>query len=387
MVRLMAGKRVRGSFRQLPSGRWQVRYTGPDGIRRAMSDTYRIKADAEAAWSVLAGQMVTGRWVNPERARITFKVYAERWVSERAGLSPRTRELYASLLRLHVVPFIGKVQLRHLGPEQLRQWRQARLDGGVGGSTVAKAYRLVSAVCTTAVDDELMYRNPCRIKGAGAESADERPVLTVAQVTALADEITPRYRLLVLLAVFGSLRWGELLGLVRADIDLDSMTLYVRRSVSEVGGQLVVKAPKSAAGRRAVALPAALRGEIVRHLDAYAEPGPAGRVFTGAKGATPRRAHFVSIWRQAKKAAGVPESVHFHDLRHTGNHFAAGSGASTRELMARMGHASMRAAIIYQHATAKRDRAIADAMDLLFDVPNDADSDSETDPDAEEESA
>ena len=164
------------------------------------------------------------------------------------------------------------------------------------------------------------------------------------------------------------------------------MTIHVRRSVSEVGGRLVVKGPKTAAGRRDIAIPSVLKPEIVKHLDAYAEPGPEGRVFTGAKGATPRRAHFVSIWRDAKAGAGIPESVHFHDLRHTGNHLAASSGASTRELMSRMGHASMRAAPIYQHATAERDRSIADAMDRLFELPED-DQDPDADPEPEEASA
>ena len=61
--------------------------------------------------------------------------------------------------------------------------------------------------------------------------------------------------------------------------------------------------------------------------------------------------------------AGMRAGFHFHDLRHTGNNIAAASGASTRELMHRMGHASMRAALIYQHATSDRDREIADTMD------------------------
>ncbi|WIM97642.1 hypothetical protein ACTOB_001184 [Actinoplanes oblitus] len=59
----------------------------------------------------------------------------------------------------------------------------------------------------------------------------------------------------------------------------------------------------------------------------------------------------------------MPAGFHFHDLRHTGNHLAAASGASTRELMHRMGHASMRAALIYQHATSDRHREIAESMD------------------------
>ncbi|HEV8559193.1 MAG TPA: hypothetical protein VGR06_22845, partial [Actinophytocola sp.] len=62
----------------------------------------------------------------------------------------------------------------------------------------------------------------------------------------------------------------------------------------------------------------------------------------------------------------LPERFHFHDLRHTGDHLASRAGASTRELMHRMGHASERAALIYQHATRERDRQIARDMDRLI---------------------
>jgi integrase len=65
--------------------------------------------------------------------------------------------------------------------------------------------------------------------------------------------------------------------------------------------------------------------------------------------------------------AGLPAGFHFHDLRHTGNNLAAASGASTRELMHRMGHGSMRAALIYQHATGERDREIANALQFRIE--------------------
>jgi integrase len=64
-------------------------------------------------------------------------------------------------------------------------------------------------------------------------------------------------------------------------------------------------------------------------------------------------------------AACLPKGFHFHDLRHTGNHLVAQSGASTRELMHRMGHSTMRAALIYQHATESRSRELADRLDAL----------------------
>ena len=72
-------------------------------------------------------------------------------------------------------------------------------------------------------------------------------------------------------------------------------------------------------------------------------------------------------WSKIVVEASLPAGFHFHDLRHTGNNLAAASGASTRELMYRMGHGSMRAALIYQHATRERDRAIATALDALIE--------------------
>lgn len=89
------------------------------------------------------------------------------------------------------------------------------------------------------------------------------------------------HRLLVFLAAFGCLRWGELMGLEHGDIDIDAVTIRVTRAVSEVGGKLVTKEPKSVAAVRTVALSDLLREDIQAHLDRYAEPGPEGRVFVG----------------------------------------------------------------------------------------------------------
>lgn len=157
------------------------------------------------------------------------------------------------------------------------------------------------------------------------------------------------------------MRWGELMGLRRGDLDLDEALVSIERSTTEVGTRLVTKSPKTDAGRRVVALPVALVPEIRKHLDSFAEPGEEGRVFVGPKGATPFRRN-AKVWSRAKARASVSPELHFHDLRHTGNHFAAASGATTREPMGRMRHASMRAALIYQHTTSQRDREIADAL-------------------------
>jgi integrase len=123
--------------------------------------------------------------------------------------------------------------------------------------------------------------------------------------------------------------------------------------------------PKTAAGVRVVSIPASLVPEIERHLVEYVSEEADAPVFRGAKGAVPRTANWSKMWRQVTASVGI-EGLHFHDLRHTGNTLAASTAASTKELMARMGHASPRAALIYQHATREREDAIAAGLDAIL---------------------
>jgi integrase len=171
-------------------------------------------------------------------------------------------------------------------------------------------------------------------------------------------------RALVLLVAFTSLRWGEAVALRRKDLDLESATVSVRLQQVELDtGELLTGPPKSRAGIRTVAFPAAITPVLQEHMNKFVGPEEEALIFTGSRGGTWRRSNFrrYSSWHEAARKIGVP-GLHFHDLRHTGNHLAAGSGASLRDLMQRMGHDSVRAAMIYQHTTQEADWHIADAM-------------------------
>jgi integrase len=359
----MPGKRRFGRVRELPSGRWQARYKAPDGIDRPAPQTFDSKTSAERWLTLNEAEVIRGDWTNPDAGRVLFGRYARDWIDERPGLRPKTLELYRYLLRCHLGPAFEDHALADIREPSVRRWRKTLLDAKVSAVTVAKAYRLLKAILNTAVDDGLIRRNPCRIKGAGQEKSPERPVLTVRQVFALAEAAGPRYRALVLLAVFGSLRWGELAALRRCDIDIQARTVRVARQLSEPrGGGFAYGPPKSAAGVRTVAIPDVITSDLAAHVMTYAASGDDGLVFTSPVGGPLRHSNFYRrVWTPALREAGL-SMVHFHDLRHTGNVLAAGAGANLRELMDRMGHATARAAMVYLHGSDERQQAIADAL-------------------------
>ncbi|AXG79251.1 tyrosine-type recombinase/integrase [Streptomyces paludis] len=357
-----APRRSFGAVRKLPSGRYQARYPGSDGVLRPAPDTYETKRDAEVFLAQVQADQTRGNWIDPTVGEVTFGKYATRWIDER-GVAPTTDELYRRLLRLHLEPTFGQLYVNVISPSRVRTWRAERLKA-TGATTVAKSYRLLKAIMETAVEDDMIRKNPCRIRGAGREEADERPVATVVQVFALADVIGLRWRLMVLLGAFASMRPEELAELRRGDIDLDAGSVRVRRAAPELNtGRRAVGAPKSRAGKREIVLPAFVHIDVRRHLDWFAQPGPGGLVFVGEKGAALRGTTFGRKWRKAREAAGLPEGFRFYDLRHTGNTLAADTGAKLKDLMVRAGQSSERAQLIYQHSTKEHQRKLAADID------------------------
>ena len=140
----------------------------------------------------------------------------------------------------------------------------------------------------------------------------------------------------------------------RARLDLLHKTVTVAEQRQQLrDGTLISGPPKTDAGRRTLSLPAPIIPELENHLAMYGQPGIDGLVFTGDKGGPLRDHVWQTKWGRARRAVGLPD-LHFHDLRHVANTLTAASGASTRELMHRMGHLSARqhSAISTRHAIA-----------------------------------
>lgn len=370
-----------GSVEHLESGRIRARYRGPDGLHYSAPVTFPTVADADAWLATVQADMVRDVWKAPQHVRETLSVYGWRWIEQRR-VRDSTRELYSITFRLHIEPHLGALRLDRVTPDAVRDWH-ARLGDTLavesaarraavrnptqatqqtGASTQARAYRLLRSICSTAVEDELLPRNPCRIRGAATYRAAERPTLSVPEVEVLADEVLPQYRALVHVLAWCALRLGEVCELRRRDIDLARHTITVTRAVSRSvsGSGYRIGEPKSDAGRRTVTVPDFVADMLREHMKVQRVTGPDALVFTTRNGTTAYAAAQQAI-NKALLAIGRPD-VRVHDLRHTGQVLAAQIGATLPELKRRLGHSTYAAAATYMHTTGDHGKVIAERL-------------------------
>lgn len=341
-----------GAVRQLPSGRWQARYRSDDGKMHSAPQTFDTKLDA-STWLDSADPDE----LEAARDDPTLATYAGQWLAGRT-LKPRTVDAYRNLLDRHLLPQLGTVKLSRLTPVRVRAWYSA-LDASKA-TTRSHAYLLLHAICATAVDDELLAGNPCRIRGAGQVKAKHQTrVATLPELATLTEAMPPRFRAMVVLAAWCGLRYGELTELRRKDVD--GAVIRVERGVVRSGGGFVVGDPKTAAGRRTVALPPHLAPMLADHLARHVGASPDALLFPAQHGGHLAPSAFYRAYYPARDKAGRPD-LRFHDLRHTGATLAAATGATLRDLMNRLGHSSPGASLRYQHSVEDRDREIAEKL-------------------------
>ena len=206
-----------GNVRKLPSGRFQARYTGPDGQEHRAPITFDTKGDAQTWLAMQSAAITESRWKPgppPKEALPNFGTYADQWL-ERRDLKPRTRSEYKRVLTGLKETF-GDVVLDEITATQVRSWHAA--FGTTRKTARVHAYSLLRTILNAAVDEELLGDNPCHIRGAGVHRSS-RPIrpATLAELETIANAMPPRYRLMVHLATWCALRFGELTERYRRD--------------------------------------------------------------------------------------------------------------------------------------------------------------------------
>jgi integrase len=360
-----------GNIRKLSSGRYQVRYTAPDGSYITAPKPFALKQDAEAWLTDRRREVDRGLWdaaaATKQPERITFGVYAAGWLAGRQvsgrPIKARTREHYQNILDDYLVETFGNRQLGAIKPKDVREWYSATLTDRP--TMRSHAYSLLRTIMGSAVVDELIDANPCRIVGAGrAKRVHKIRPASVEELATLTAAMPQRLALMVTLASWCAMRFGELVELRRTDVDLSDEVIRIRRAAVRTKGAYTTTTPKSDAGIRDVAIPPHVIPLIETHLAKFVDTGRDSLLFPADHGGHLQPSTLNRHWYRARAAAGRND-LRWHDLRHSGAVLAAATGASLAELMARLGHSTPQAAMRYQHAAKGRDREIAALLSKL----------------------
>ncbi|KAB1094827.1 site-specific integrase [Micromonospora aurantiaca] len=362
---MAAGRKRRfGRVRQLPSGRWQARYRGPDGLDHSAPRTFATRREADQFLAMVEGDIARDRWVLPDARRTTIGEWAEQWfVSANRSWKPKTRHTYRSVLDRIVLPAFGAMPLTALRPIMVARW-VGDLSDRLSASQVRQAYRLLSQIMRAAVDNDIIGSSPCRSVRLPRVPESDPAILTVAQVDKLAAVCDVPDRVLVLLLAYGGLRIGEALALRRRHVDIRAGRVTVAQAVTQVPGGPVIDTPKNHQ-RRALAVPAFVVQLLGEHLATLPE-GPDVFVFPGRQAHTSNRQQSYHGFRRrfnvAVRSAGLVD-VTPHDLRATHASWVADSHG-VLVAARRLGHAN--ASVTTRHyarAVDGRDAEVAKYLD------------------------
>ena len=169
------------------------------------------------------------------------------------------------------------------------------------------AYSLLRTILGSAVNDELIDANPARIVGAGrAKRVHKIRPASIEELAAVTEAMPQRLQLMVTLASWCALRFGETVELRRGDIDLSAEVIRIRRAAVRTKGGYVVSTPKSEASVRDVALPPHIIPLIEAHLAKYVGKGRDSLLFPADRGGHLQPSTLQRHWYKAREQAGRP---------------------------------------------------------------------------------
>lgn len=371
-----------GSVRQRPNGLWEASLRVTDPVDRSKHQRISVYGRSQSEALSKLEAIREQRRTSPKSllAKDSLGAYLARWLEDdiETNKAPKTAEEYAGVVRLHVLPYLGAERLAGLDGEKLVRWQSALMRAGRSAATRAKAIRVLRCALNRAVRLRLIPFNPMAAVDKPKVIRDERRPLEPEQIAKLV-EVCQGHRLgdLIVLAVMTGLRKGELFALEWAAVNLPEGVLVVRRSVSEPGGRLIIKEPKSRASRRVVTLGADAVAALQRRLEKAQEEGMGPEevpvVFPDSQGGYLRSSNFDrAVWYPLRAAAGIPESVVFHDLRHSQASLMLAAGVSLKTIQARLGHQDFgTTANTYSHLLAgAQAEAVAKVDELMSRVKN-----------------
>lgn len=359
--------------------RWRVRWVDPEtGEPRA--ELFARRADADRHDANMQADISRGQYVDPRAGRITVAEYAEKWRKQQLH-RPATIARVESVLRLHVLPIMGRLPMATVRSSHLKGWVRDRVEHLAPSSLNVVYGTVVAPMFSSAVIDKVIGSTPC--VGIRLPEVPNTDYLlpTADDVHALHQSCLPRYRAAVYLAAGCGLRTGEVFGLEWSDIDLEGREIRIRRQIKVTKGRSPYLGPtKTRTSVRAVEIPQITVDALIRHrdlipsvaveIDDDTEPNrPVRRsaelVFRTEQNAAVRPSWWWSVWANTVTAAGVPAEISLRSLRHYYATVLIFGGANVKTVQLAIGHTTpmitLNTYVGYWPDALERTRSLVDA--------------------------
>ena len=380
------GSRPEGSVTfDATRNRWQARATvgyAPDGSQVRRKVVAPTRADVQRKLADLMRALERGE--APASSGLTVAAFLERWLTKAlpGTVAPTTLHHYGDVVRLYVLPHLGRKRLASLTPSDVREMTQALTAAGKSPNTVRLARSILRRALRTAEQDGLVTRNVAAIADGVKVPQREGRTMTQAQAQAFLAHVHGHRLGAAWVTQLGlGLRRGELLGLSWADLKLDATppTLTVNRALKRLSGVgLILSDTKTRQSRRTLPMPTAVatalsdhrRRQLAERLTAgpewVAAPLGADLVFRTPFGTAADPDH----WRQSTYAATIAAGIGRwspHELRHSAASLLMAMGVPLKVISESLGHSSIRiTSDVYAHLMADAQSTTAAAMDRAF---------------------
>ena len=343
----------------------------------------RRKRDALDEETRLKAQRLLGINVVPSAGNLTEFLFDSWLPSIRSTVRPSTYQSYEQIARTHLSPHIGSSALKAISPVMLNQLyasllKNGRLDGrgGLAPKSVRNVHIVIHKALRDAVRWDLLARNPADLADPPLVPRRELKTWTPEQLAAFLEHVRgDRLAPAVRLTAMTGMRRGEVLGLRWSDIDLAEGRLSIQQARLSIAYEVVVSEPKTAKGRRSVALDsetvAQLRNHRKRQLEERLAAGElwhdGDAVFTDELGWPIHPDRFTKLFVTLVESSGM-ERLTPHGLRHTHATIALQANRNPKVVSERLGHANVSITLdTYSHVTPGLEQDIADAVAQLVD--------------------
>ncbi|MEL0254840.1 MAG: site-specific integrase [Burkholderiaceae bacterium] len=314
----------------------------PNGKKR--QKTFATRTDATKFKKIIEAELLTNKYISPFAGQTLIQEWLEVIGYSKQSNREITKIHHEQMYNKLILPFFGHKRLDAVKPTDVVDYLFHLQILNYSSETQRKALNLLSRIFATAIEEDMIYKNPCKTSivrsSISAPEYKEQRYLTRDKLNWLADSIDPHFRELILFAGLTGVRKGELFGLDSADINGDSVT--VSKSLSLVRGESILTKPKTAKSVRNVFIP--------EELQEYFASKTEGPIFTSLRGNRIQANNFRNRYFLPAVKASIGEPFRFHDLRHTAVALAIKENKHPFEISKMLGHTSIKTTFdVYGH--------------------------------------